>query len=111
MATKQKTYHTELHNMDSNDINQVALRLLDRLLERCTLNMVTKLTGVTRTTLYRWLDESLPLDAMNVRDTAWFIMICETSPKVQMLMQRAPLSNRRLAGRLIEEEEGNNGTD
>lgn len=106
MATKPKQYHAQLHSMERNDINQVALRLLDRLLERCTVNMVMKLTGISRVTLYRWLDESLPLDAMNHRDAAWFILLCETSPKIQMLMQRAPLSNPRLAGRIIDEKEG-----
>lgn len=105
MATKPKTYLAHLHRMDANDINQAALRTLDRLLERCTLNMVTKLTGISRTTLYKWLDEDLPLDAMNYRDAAWFILVCETSPKVDMLLQRAPLSNPRLAGRLFETTE------
>lgn len=104
MATKPKQHLAELHSMEPNDINQVALTILDRLLERCTLNMVTKLTGITRVTLYKWLDESLPLDAMNHRDAAWFILVCETSPKVAMLLERAPLSKPRLAGRLLEDK-------
>ena len=100
-------YTNALHAMDDNDINQVALNLLDKLLQRCTLNLVTRLTKVTRPTLYRWLDESLPLDAMNARDAAWFIVMCETSPKVKMLMDRGPLSNPRLAKRLTDEVEDN----
>lgn len=107
MATKRRLYLADLHSMDPNDISQAAIKLLDHLLERCTLNLVTKLTGISRTTLYKWLDDSLPLDVMNHRDAAWFIMLCETSPKVAMLMDRAPLSNPRLAGRVIEGEDDN----
>jgi len=94
-----------LHNMNPLDINQMALDTLDVLLERCTINLVTTLTGISRPTLYRWLDEDLPLDAMNYRDSAWFILVCETSPKVQMLLTRPPLSHPRLAKRIIDEGE------
>lgn len=101
---------TTLHKLTPNEINQAALDYLDYLLERATLNLVAKLTGITRPTLYRWLDESLPLDAMNYRDSAWFILVCETSPKMQVLINSGPLSHPRLAGRLLEEGE-DNGTD
>lgn len=96
-----------LHALSDNDINQKALNYLDKLLERCTLNLVTQLTRVSRPTLYRWLDEDLPLEAMNPRDAAWFIVMCETSPKVTMLLDRAPLSNPRLAKRLTDEVDNN----
>jgi len=96
-----------IHAMDHNAVNQAALDYLDKLLERATINLVSNLTQITRTTLYRWLDESLPLDAMNVRDAAWFIMICETSPKLTMLLARAPLTNPRLAKRLTDEVQDN----
>lgn len=102
MVTK-KALIPLLHAMDHNDINQAALGYLDKLLDRCTLNLVSSLTQITRPTLYRWLDEDLPLDVMNVRDAAWFIMMVETSPKLQMLMERGPLSNPRLAKRLIDD--------
>lgn len=92
-----------LHAMDHNDINQEALNYLDKLLDRCTLNLVSSLTQITRPTLYRWLDEQLPLEAMNPRDSAWFIVMCETSPKLQLLLERGPLSNPRLAKRLTDE--------
>ena len=104
MATERRKYLADLHSMEANDINEAAIRTLDHLLKRCTLNLVMKLTGISRTTLYKWLDDSLPLDVMNHRDAAWFILVCETSPKVAMLMDRAPLSNPRLAGRLLETE-------
>ncbi len=100
---KDKQLTPLLHAMDHNDINQEALNLLDKLLQRCTLNLVSSLTQVTRATLYRWMDASLPLDAMNVRDAAWFIVMVETSPKLKMLMERGPLSNPRLAKRLTDE--------
>ncbi len=92
--------HHSLYNTDPNMINQLALVKLEVLLERATVNLISDLTGVTRTTLYRWLDEDLPLDVMNHRDSAWFILVCETSPEIKMLMDRAPLSHPRLAKRL-----------
>lgn len=98
-----KKVHPLMHQLDENEINQAALNLLDKLLERCTLNLVSNLTRITRPTLYRWLDESLPLDAMNARDAAWFIVMCETSPKLQLLLSRPPSSNPRLAKRLTDE--------
>lgn len=107
MATKAKTYLNELHSMDSNDINAVAVKYLDNLLQRCTIHLVCDLTGISRTTLYKWLDESVELDAMNHRDAAWLILLYETSPKMQMLVQRGPLSNPRLAKRLIDGEDDN----
>lgn len=100
-----KTYTDKLHAMDHNEINQAALDILAHLMERATLNLISSLTQITRPTLYRWLDESLPLDAMNVRDAGWFIVMCESSPKITMLRQRAPLSNPRLAKRLTDEVE------
>ena len=93
-----------LYNIDPINNNQMAIDKLDQLLQRATVNLVSQLTGITRTTLYRWLDTSLPLDAMNYRDSAWFILVCETSPKIQMLLQRGPLSHPRMAKRIIDGE-------
>lgn len=107
MATKTKTYLDQLHAMSREQINQAAITVLDRLLERCTLNLVCNLTGISRTTLYKWLDEDVALEEMNHRDAAWFILMAETSPKMQMLLQRGPLSNPRLAKRLVDEVEDN----
>ena len=93
-----------MHNMKPVDINQVAYDKLQELLTRCTLNLVTTLTGISRPTLYRWLDTACSLEEMNHRDAAWFILVCETSPKVKMLLARPPLSHPRLAKRLLEGE-------
>jgi hypothetical protein len=92
--------------MDRVDINRKAVELLDALLERCTLNLVSKITGITRVTLYRWLDESIALDDMNPRDAAWLILQCETNPKLVLLMSKPPMSKPRLAKRVIESELG-----
>lgn len=94
-----------LYTMTPAEINQAALDYLDSLLERCTVNLVSSLTGITRTTLYKWLDESLPLEVMSARDSAWLILVCETSPKVRMLLQRPPLSHPRMAKRLTDDVE------
>lgn len=98
-----KSLIPQLPTMDRNAINQEALDRLDKLLDRCTINLVSQITGISRVTLYRWLDESLPLDAMNHRDAAWFILVCEYNPKAKMLLDRAPLTNPRLAKRLTDE--------
>ncbi len=94
-----------MHSMRPAEINQLAYDKLNELLERCTLNLVTHLTGISRPTLYRWLDPELSLEEMNYRDSAWFFLVCETSPKVQMLLTRPPLSHPRLAKRLLEGED------
>ena len=91
-----------LHSMTPVEINQIACDKLHELLKRCTLNLVTQLTGISRPTLYRWLDTGVAYEEMNYRDSAWFILVCETSPKVQMLLTRPPLSHPRLAKRLLE---------
>ena len=96
-----------LHAMLPIEINQIAYDKLQELLTRCTVNLVTNLTGVSRTTLYRWLDPERSLEEMNPRDSAWFILVCETSPKVKMLLARPPLSHPRLAKRIIDEGESN----
>lgn len=96
-----------MHSMQHVDINQIAFDKLNELLTRCTLNLVTQLTGISRPTLYRWLDPDLSLEEMNHRDSAWFILMCETSPKVQMLLTRPPLSHPRLAKRLTDGVDNN----
>ncbi len=96
-----------MYNMQPIDINQIAFDKLHELLERCTVNLVTQLTGISRPTLYRWLDADRSLEEMNHRDSAWFILVCETSPKVKMLLDRPPLSHPRLAKRLLDEGEDN----
>ena len=91
-----------MHSMQPIEINQIAYDKLNELLERCTINLVTILTGISRPTLYRWLDPDLALEEMNYRDSAWFLLVCETSPKVRLLLTRPPLSHPRLASRLFE---------
>ena len=89
--------------MSNDDINLAALELLDRLMQCCTLNLAHELTGISRTTLYKWLDDDVPLEAMSARDSAWFILQCETNPKLSMLLQRGPASHPKLAKRLTDE--------
>ena len=99
-----------MHAMLPIHINQIAYDKLQELLTRCTINLVTQLTGVSRPTLYRWLDPNLALEEMNYRDSAWFILVCETSPKIQMLLTRPPLSHPRLAKRMLDEQEQQHDT-
>jgi hypothetical protein len=96
-----------MYNMQPININQIAFDKLNELLQRCTLNLVTNLTGISRPTLYRWLDPERSLEEMNYRDSAWFILVCETSPKVKMLLSRPPLSHPRLAKRITDGVEDN----
>lgn len=104
MATRPKTYLADLHSMEPADINAAACQVLARLLDRCTLNLVCSITGISRTTLYKWLDPDVPLESMNHRDAAWFIVMAETSPKMLMLMQRGPAMRPRLAKRMLDAE-------
>lgn len=91
-----------MYNMRRVDINQIAFDKLNELLERCTINLISQLTSISRPTLYRWIDLDLSLEDMNYRDSGWFILVCETSPKVKMLLDRPPMSHPRLAKRVIE---------
>ncbi len=97
-----------MHNMSPAEINQVAYDKLVHLLEHCTINLVSTVTNITRPTLYRWLDPERSLEEMDYKQAAWFILVCETNPKIQMLLQRGPLSHPRLAKRFIDSQEGDN---
>ena len=96
-----------LYSFRPIEINQIAYDKLNELLTRCTINLVAQLTGITRVTLYRWLDSERSLEEMDYKQAAWFILVCETNPKIQMLLQRAPLSHPRLAKRLTDEVTNN----
>jgi len=99
MTTKAKPLITNsLYSMDKDDINH------DELLQRCTINHVMSLTGITRPTLYKWLNESVELEKMNPRDCAWFITMCETNPKIIMLLQRGPFKYPRLAKQWLDDQ-------
>ena len=102
---KREDIHHELHTMKPDDIRQAACSLLDELLLRTTISSVWQQTGITRTTLYKWQNESLPLDVMNVRDAAWFILVCETRSQLQKLLLRPPLQRPIAGKRLIEKFE------
>lgn len=101
MKTKEQI-HPNLFAMNSEDINLAALEVLDNMLERCTLHLVCELTGISRTTLYKWLDDDVAVESMSARDSAWFILQCETNPKLVMLLERGPASHPKLAKRLTD---------
>ena len=44
---------------------------------------------------------------MNHFHAAWFLLVCETNPKIRLLLTRGPMSHPRLAKRVIEEGEAN----
>ncbi len=101
--TKQLT-HPNLYGMPSDEIALAALSILDALLQRCTIHMVTELTSISRATIYKWLNEDIELEKMSPRDCAWFILVCETDPRIIMLLQRGPFSHTRLAKRWLESQ-------
>ena len=104
---KTKLINPELHRMEREDISQAAIDMLYALLECCTLNLVSDLTSISRTTLYKWLDESIDLEAMSHRDAGWFILMCETDPKLIGVLARGPVSHPRMAKQLVKEGESN----
>ena len=91
------------YRIEPIDINQIACNKLEELLKRCTINLVAELAGITRKTLYRWLNSDVTLEEMDHKQAAWFILVCETSPKLQLLLTRPPLSHPRMAKRLTDE--------
>ena len=91
----------QIHSMDPDDVKAHALVLLCDLLERSTMQLAHELTGITRATMYRWLDEELGYESMSIRDCAWFILLCETSPKLQMLLSRKPVQTRHRQRQLL----------
>lgn len=99
-----KPIHTLLHDMSHKAINQSALSYLYALLDRSTLNLVSTLTGITRQSLYRWLDPNLPVESISHRDAAWFILVCETSPKLQLLLSKPKATRPHLANRALKKE-------
>lgn len=103
--TKPKQHTANLHSMTPEEINTIACNMLDRLLECCTLHLVSSVTGISRTTLYKWQDESIPLDSMNHRDAAWLILNVETNPKIAQMLQRGPTKFRRQASFQFKDEE------
>lgn len=92
----------DLHAMTREEINQHAVNRLLDLLDRCSINLVTDLTGISRTTLYKWLDPDIGLEKMNHRDAAWFLLYCETSPRVKMLLDRPPFTRPHMARKFLE---------
>lgn len=100
---KQTPMHTRLHEMEGADINQAACTLLEQLMQCASINLIAQLTRITRTTLYRWLDADVELERMSPQIAGWFILICETSPKLQALLQRGARSHPRLAKRITDE--------
>lgn len=107
MAHQRKKYADILWSMNDNDVRQQAVNILCTLLDRCTINLASTLTRISRPTLYRWLDPELPLEAVDYKTACYFILLAETHPKLLMLFDRPPMKYTRLAHRLINEE-GNN---
>lgn len=92
--TKPKQHHQDLHTLEPEDINEIAVNKLSALLDRCSLHLTSSVTGISRTTLYKWLDPEVPLESMDHRIAGWFILQTETNPKVAMLMQRGPKTEK-----------------
>ncbi len=96
-----------LSQLSRGEINLCAYETLNELLERCTINLVARLTSITRKTLYRWLDPDRSLEEMDHKIAVYFLTLFVYDKKIQLLMTRPPLSHRRLAGRLLEEGQDN----
>lgn len=94
----------DLWNMEPVEINRLAVHKLVKLLNISTMGLIERLTGITRQTQYRWLDESRSYDQMDYHKAAWFILMLETKPQLILLQDRAP-SRPHLAHRIINEEE------
>lgn len=94
----------KLATMEPVDINIAAIEYLNLMLERCTVHLLASLTGLSRPMFYRWMDSDRAYDQMDHVRSAWFILMCENHPKLQLLMKRAPMTYPRLAKRVIDGE-------
>lgn len=92
---------------DPLTINQEAHARLLHLLDRCTINLIAGICGISRPTLYRWLDEDVAFEDMNHQVAFWFLAQCEYHPKLKQLAARAPMTYPRLAGRTLTEGDDN----
>ena len=101
MTNETKSIAFTLHAMDQDDIRLTGLEMLDRLLQCCTLNLISNVTGISRTTLYKWTDDDVPLEAVSPRDAAWLILVCESDPKLVMILKRGPVQRKTSATWLI----------
>jgi hypothetical protein len=104
-AKKRQDVHPVLHTMQSDDINNAALKLLGTLLDRCSMNLLSDLSGISRTTIYKWLDEDVPLESMSARDSAWFIIMCEHEPRLVKLLSRPPATHKNLVRQGMAQED------
>jgi len=78
----------EIYKATPQQIKSEADRLLRELLKRVTLSEVHTLTGISRTTLYKWSDEDRPVSSWGERDAAWFVLICGTNPAIVKVLRR-----------------------
>jgi hypothetical protein len=92
-----------LYSLQPIEINKAAIAYLDKMTDRAPLNLIATLTHVSRPTLYKWQDKNTPYDSINFKDAAWFILMCETNPKVKMLLDRPPLTRKHRARYVIED--------
>ncbi len=97
--------HAHLYATSTETIQLAAVELLDSLLDRCTIHLLSELTDITRATLYKWINEDLPLEAINKNLACWFILVCETDPRIIMLSERPPTQYQRYAKALTHPKE------
>ena len=94
----------DIHSATPNEINQAAVNSLVALTACASLNLISQITGITRVTLYKWLDEEVSLDEMDHRLAGWFLLLVNTSPKLVALLERGPAKHPRLAKRWLDSQ-------
>jgi hypothetical protein len=104
-AKTREVIHAKLYGMQPDAIKHAALKLLVLMDMRCSVKLMAEITGISRTTLYKWFDADVPLEAMSVRDCAWFILVCETDPKLMRLLSREPATHKNLVRQGMAQED------
>ena len=74
--------HQRIHQMDHEEVSTIAHSYMIALLHKQSIGFVCEQTGFSRRTVYRWLDEDLPVTSIAMATGAYFILVCETKPAI-----------------------------
>lgn len=94
-----KAIPTQLDTMAHTDISQLAIDHLTRLLHKVSMNAAAIMLRTTPPTLYRWLDESKPLESVSIIAASYIILMCETNRKFLGVLDGPPRNTAYYGGK------------
>lgn len=90
---------TQLDTMEHEDISQLALDYLTQLLHKVSMNQAANMLRTTPPTLYRWLDESKPLESVSIIAASYIVLMCETNRKFIGVLDQPPRNTAYYGGK------------